>query len=52
MTKWFVTVGTEITYEVEANSREEAEQKAEELYDPTSEHPQIFDSWSDDEDFE
>jgi hypothetical protein len=46
MTKWFVTVCVTDTLEVEAESRDEAEALALDLFDPsTADGPSVYESW-------
>jgi hypothetical protein len=46
MSKWFVTVSVTDTLEVEAESRDDAEALALEVFDPsTAEGPSVYESW-------
>ena len=49
MTKWYVTICVMDTLEVEADSRDEAEAKALDVFDPNiADGPSVHDSWEKD----
>jgi hypothetical protein len=50
MQKYFVIVGVSETVEVEADTLEEAEKLAIDVFDPTAHDPEIIDTWSIDDD--
>jgi len=45
MKKWYVTVVVMDTIEVEAETQEQAETKAVEIFDATANDPEAHDSW-------
>jgi hypothetical protein len=45
MSKWIVAVNISEDIEVEANTQEQAEAKALEMFDPTAHDAEVSDSW-------